>query len=98
MLPFISETKNGVRLRIKVQPGAKKTELIGPEGENLKIKIQAPPVEGAANEALLQLLRKIFRVPKQKIHILRGDKSRLKQVEIEGLNLKDCLTVVLSHH
>lgn len=98
MLPFISETKIGVRLRIKVQPGAKKTELIGPEGDYLKIKIQAPPVEGAANEALIQFLRKIFHQPKRNIQILRGVKSRLKVVEIRGLNLKDCLTVVLSHH
>lgn len=95
---FLEETSTGIRLTIKVVPRSSRSELLGPMGDFLKVKLQAPPVEGAANEALIELLRDIFRVPKKNIKILRGEKSRIKQVEIQGLSLAQAMPAVLRPH
>lgn len=59
------------------------------EQESLKAHVTAPPVEGAANEALIALLAERFAVPRRSIQILRGDTSRHKSVEIAGLTLEE---------
>ena len=70
-------------LRIKVQPGAKNTEVIGVHGGYLKIRIKAPPIEGRANDALVQWLAELFDIPRRAIHITHGFKSSNKTVLIE---------------
>lgn len=73
----------GVTLALHIQPGAKKSELVGEHGDRLKIKIKAPPVEGEANLCLLEFLADYFNVPKAKVHLLSGESSRQKLVLIE---------------
>ena len=68
-------------LEIKVVPNAGKTELIKTE-TGYKARLAAPPVDGAANEALIALLSKEFGVPKREIEIVRGATSRNKVVKI----------------
>lgn len=76
--------KTGVLLLLHVQPGASKTSIRGLHQDRLKISVQAPPVEGAANEAMIQFLAKIADVSKSKVHLISGDTSRLKNFWIEG--------------
>lgn len=96
--PYARDSARGLVLQCKVTPRASRSALVGPEGAYLKLKLQAPPVEGAANEALVELFREIFQVPKKNIKILRGEKSRIKQVEIQGLRWAQAMTAVLRPH
>lgn len=75
---------NTVILRLYVQPGAKKTEIIGLVGDALKIKLAALPIEGKANIALLNYLSKLFKVPKSQIRLKSGENARHKTFEIKG--------------
>lgn len=88
----IRETQTGVRIDVYVQPGAKKTELAGEHGEAIKIRIHAPPVEGKANEELIRYFAKSMGVSSQRITLVRGEKSRSKTLEIDGLKEIDVKT------
>lgn len=69
-------------LKVYVQPGAKKSEIVGMHGDAVKIRINSPPVEGKANEMLVAFLSKVLGVRKSAIQVERGDKSRTKLVAI----------------
>jgi uncharacterized protein (TIGR00251 family) len=71
-------------LRLYIQPGAKRTEVAGPHGGALKIRVAAPPVDGAANEALLDFLKKTFGVPLSCVTLKHGASGRSKVVEIQS--------------
>lgn len=71
-------------VNIKVVPNAKKNEVIQ-EVDHLKIKVNAPPVEGKANKVLIEVLAEYFNVKKSAIRIIKGEKSRDKVVMIEGI-------------
>ena len=83
--PFLQPARDGVQLAIKLQPRAAKNEIVGPLGHELKIKVTAPPVDAAANQALIDLLAETLGCPRGAIHILRGQTSRHKTVWIGGL-------------
>ena len=74
-------------LSVHVQPGAKRTEVIGLHGDALKIRVAAAAVEGQANTRLLEFLRKAFKVPSSRISLKHGEHSRRKVVEIQGSSL-----------
>ncbi len=74
----------GVRLRIRVQPRASRTEVAGPHGDELRIRLAAPPVDGAANDALLRFLAEVLRVPRAHVVLIAGGASRSKVVEVRG--------------
>jgi hypothetical protein len=76
-------------LTIKAIPGAPKNQICGWLGDALKVKIQAPPVEGRANEALVKLLAEALEVPRRTVTLVRGDTSRHKTVRIDGLDLAE---------
>ena len=69
-------------------PRASKSEIVGELGGALKIKLSAPPVDGAANKELIKLLSKQFGVSKSKIEIVSGETSKKKRVRIDGFDLK----------
>ena len=75
-----------VRIQVRVQPGSSRSQVVGWEGEVLRVRVQAPPVEGRANEALVELLAWALRVPKRDIVIERGSGARQKLVAIIGLS------------
>lgn len=80
------------RLAVKVVTGAAKTALAGMEGENLRIRLAAPPVDGKANAALMAFLAEKLSLPKSSISIRSGATARRKLLEIEGCSderLKD---------
>lgn len=71
-------------LELYVQPGASRTGFDGKHGDRLKVKLRARAVDGAANEALVQFLSEQYGVPKRRVRIAAGLKSRLKRVEIDA--------------
>ena len=73
-----------ITLFVYVQPGAKRTEIAGLHGDALKIRLNTPPIDGRANATLLKYLAQLFNVPTRHVTLLRGDKSRHKQLSIIG--------------
>jgi uncharacterized protein len=69
-------------LILHIQPGAKRTEVVGLHGDALKIRIAAAPVEGAANAALVAFLAEVFGVPQRQVILRQGNKSRRKVIEV----------------
>ena len=86
---MIRETREGVTLAVRAQPGAKKTAITGIYGEGaearLKIAVHAPPVEGRANQALIAFLSEVFALPRADIMLLSGELSRSKIFLIRGV-------------
>lgn len=76
-------------LSIKAVPGAPRSEVCGWMGDAIKVKVQAPPVEGKANEALLRFLADKLDLPPRSVTLFRGDTSRHKLVKITGLGLEE---------
>jgi len=74
-----------VILDIHVQPGAKRSEFAGRHGERIKIRLAARAVDNQANEALVEFLAEHYRVPKSRVRIAAGLKSRQKRIVIEGV-------------
>lgn len=85
---FLRPHRDGVCLHLKVQPRASKTEIGAVLGEELKVKVTAPPVDSAANEALLDFLAEILSCSRQNCVLLRGATSRHKQVLVRGMSLE----------
>lgn len=76
-------------LKIYLQPKSSRNEILGPYRDGLKVKVTAPPIEGKANEALIQFLAKEFGISPSSIEILKGFHSREKTLRISGkLDLK----------
>ena len=71
------------RFQVKVIPRASRNEVIQLSSSQLKVKLTAPPVEGKANQILIELLAKYFRLPKRSIRILKGENSQNKMIEID---------------
>jgi uncharacterized protein len=78
------EGETSIVLDIRVVPRASRTEIVGLHDGALKVRLAAPPVDGAANEELTGLLAKRLRVPRSAITILSGVGSRTKKVRIQG--------------
>jgi len=85
MLPYLQQRPDGVCISLKVQPRASRNEIAGPIGNELKIKVTAPPVDSAANEAVLELLAEILGCPRNQLELLRGATSRHKQILVRGV-------------
>ena len=79
---WCSALPGGVRLALQITPNAKKTEVIGVLDDALKLKLQAQPVEGKANEALVKYLAKVLGVPRSAVCITHGQTSKKKLIEI----------------
>lgn len=75
-----------VKLKIRVQPGARRSEIVGWQGDTLRVWVQAPPIEGRANLALVELLSEVLRLPKSLIVVRAGRSSRVKLVQVEGIS------------
>lgn len=81
----LKESKNGPTFDITVTPRASRAGIAGQQDETLKVKVNALPVEGAANEACIKLLAKELGLKKNQITILAGHKSRRKTVLVQGI-------------
>ncbi len=85
MIP-IKESSGGVTFAVKVHPRAKKNAVTGEVGEALKIALTAPPVEGRANDACIEFLAEVLKVPRSSVTIAAGQSSRNKVIRIQGLS------------
>lgn len=72
---------------VRVQPGARRDELVGPYGETLKLKVSAPPVAGQANSRVEELIAELLEVPRSSVSLVSGHQSRTKTVAIEGVDM-----------
>ena len=89
-MPLAVTSSGGlVRLSVHVQPRASRSEIAGLHGDALKVRLAAPPVDGAANEALVELLADALAVPRRAVRIRAGQSSRAKIVEIDGVTEAD---------
>jgi uncharacterized protein (TIGR00251 family) len=86
---FLREQSNGVLLSVKLQPRASSNEIGQPLGNELRIKVTAPPVDAAANEALLELLAKTLKCPRNRIELIRGHTSRHKVVKLHHFTVEE---------
>jgi uncharacterized protein (TIGR00251 family) len=75
----------GVILNLHIQPGAKRSEVVGLHGTALKIRLAAPPVDGKANACLIDFLAKLLALPKSSITLLSGQSSRSKRIAVANL-------------
>ena len=73
-----------IRVHVHVQPRASRSEVVGTHGAALKVRLLAPPVDGAANDALVALLAQELGVPRRDVRIVQGATSRAMVVEIDG--------------
>ncbi len=78
-----------------VQPRASKTEVVGRHGDAIKIRVKAPPVDGAANQELIQFLARRFKVPRKAVELVSGSSSRHKQIAIEGVTATEIVESLL---
>lgn len=97
---FLRKAADGITLAVRAQPGAKKTAIVGVygagEAAQLKIGVQAPPVEGRANEALVAFLSDTFNIPKRSVELVTGELSRSKVFLLRGVSFERA-DAVLSH-
>jgi uncharacterized protein len=78
--PFLLRSREGALLAVRITPKANRSQILGVHGDELKISLNAPPVDGKANKALIALLAKTFLVPKSHIIIQSGTASRSKKI------------------
>jgi uncharacterized protein (TIGR00251 family) len=78
----IAEFREGLIFKIAVQPRASRNQVVGLKGDALKIKLTAPPVDGAANKTCLQFLAKSLGMPKSSLAIHSGASSRTKLIRV----------------
>ena len=81
--PLLTETSEGVTFEVRVIPGASRCALVVEDDGRVRVRIDAPPVEGAANDRLVRYLAKeVFGVPRGAVHLVRGATSRTKHVAV----------------
>jgi len=73
-------------LRVQVVPRSSRSEVVGEHNGALRVRLAAPPVDGAANDELIHVLAKTFKVSRNAVTLLSGHSGRLKQVSIEGVS------------
>ena len=81
----VTERNGRVRFSVHIQPRASTNEIAGVHGDALKIRIAAPPIDGAANDALTKFLSDLFAVARRDVRIIAGETSRSKIVEVDGI-------------
>ena len=81
----ITDAKSGTAFPVRVIPRASRNEIEGVTGNALKVRVTAPPVEGAANKALIELLAERLKVRKSQIEIVAGQTSQKKMISVVGL-------------
>ncbi len=95
---MIRQAKDGVTIAVRAQPGAKKTAIVGVYGEGaaaqLKIAVQAPPIEGRANEALVHFLAATFDIPRARVGLVTGEVSRSKVFLLRGATIDQARAVL----
>jgi len=77
--------QNVLTLKIKVEPRSSRSEVVGPYGDALKVKLNSPPVEGKANKELVEVLAREFGISRRDVEIISGQSSKNKTVRLIGV-------------
>ncbi len=80
------QSESGVTIAVQVIPRARRSEVVGPHGDVLKIRLAAPPVEGAANDALIAFLAAALGLRKRDVSLVGGLRSRRKLIHLQGVD------------
>jgi uncharacterized protein (TIGR00251 family) len=88
---YIEPMSSGVMLRVFVAPRSATTKVLGLHDGMVKVALTAPPVDGAANKALVACLAKMLGVPKSSVTIVAGETSRKKSVRVEGIEPEEAI-------
>ena len=89
ILPCLRQVDAGVEIFLYLQPRASRNKVIGLQGEELKVSLTAPPVDGAANKACSVFLAKLCSLPKSSVKLISGETSRHKRLLLENVDLKE---------
>ena len=87
----LSEKDGAVTIKVKVQPRASKSEIVGEHDGAIKLRLAAPPVDGKANEECKRFLAKLFRVSATSVEIISGETSRDKVIRIRSISARRVL-------
>ncbi len=93
---IVSQDSGSVTIAVQVIPRARKSEIVGLHGDALKVRLAAPPVEGAANEGLVAYLADRLGLRRREVSLISGERSRRKVVRIQGLNAEQVAARLLS--
>lgn len=88
-MTWLTAVEGGVRLQLHIQPRASITEIVGVHGDALKVRLAAPPVDGAANDALIRFLAERLGVPRSAVQLIAGMSGRRKLIEARGVSIED---------
>jgi uncharacterized protein len=94
MSPYLQGSEDGVTINVYVQPRASKNAVVGLQGDELKLRLTSPPVEGAANKLCREFLAKLLGVAKGQVSLVAGDKSRHKRLLVRGVTLQQARQVL----
>jgi len=95
----LTDHPDGCVLPVRAQPGARKAGVLGEQAGALKVAVTAPPEDGRANKALMEILREVLHLKRSQVDLLSGATSRDKRFLIRGVNAKDMearLTMLLA--
>ena len=88
-MPYLTDIAAGAVLTLRIIPRAAKNSIQGPHGDALKVRLCAPPVDGAANTALIKFLSDTLSIPRARVQLLSGQTSRSKRVLLTGAKSND---------
>jgi len=93
----VTAREAGVRFAVHVQPRARKPGIDGTHGDALRVRVQAPPVDGAANDDVIAVIAKALGVPRRAVHIAAGLSGRQKLVDVDGIDASTATARLLTH-
>jgi len=96
MNSIITEKDGNCLVKCQIQPSASKNAIIGIHNQTLKISLTAPPVDGKANKDLCKYISKLSGIPKSKINIIKGEKSRSKTLLLEGIKAENLKKILIN--
>jgi uncharacterized protein (TIGR00251 family) len=94
---FLKAGGNELLLSVHAQPGASRTKIVGQHGDSLKIAVQAPPVDGAANEAITDCLAEVLGLSRKNISVKSGATGRKKVFTLSGIDLTSAKARLQEH-
>ena len=92
----ITESPEGVLFTVHVQPRASRNEVCGVQGDELKLRLTAPPVEDAANRLCIEYIAKLLGIAKSRVSIASGARSRHKTIKVKGIASEEILSLLKS--
>ncbi len=92
-MSWLIEDSDGITINVRVVPRASKNEFTGLHGDSLRIRLQAPPVDGKANAALVKVLASRLGIPKRNVVIVSGESGRQKRIRVNGSSRQDVVAL-----